>query len=238
MQEDVSCTRAFASGRMTWSEARFPVILGVLTLMALSLLHLDCASLQRGPAFEVRSGINARITQTADDRFQLHVGFYTLQVGGTCTSEFAMEALVADFNFESEGSGQLFRITAGRDHGVSGRQGRADEIGPQTTTGSGDQPDLLVRAGLSHVRLLFRKVAATIYTRFSRAEPLISPVSVRSGARDGLPDPARFWPDLFLKMRSVMGVPALQAGTSPEHPILAGVFGRLRRQCGGDVCFI
>lgn len=68
--------------------------------MALSLLHLNCAALQRGAAFEVRPGVPARITQTADERFQLHVGSHTLRVGGTCTSEFAMEALVSDFNFD------------------------------------------------------------------------------------------------------------------------------------------
>lgn len=68
--------------------------------MALSLMHLNCAALQRGAAFEVRPGVNARITQTAEDRFQLHVGSHTLRVGGTCNPEFAMGALVADFNFD------------------------------------------------------------------------------------------------------------------------------------------
>jgi len=58
----------------------------MLTLTALALLHLDCAALQRSAAFEGRPGLHARVTQTADDRVQLHVGSHTLRVGGSCTS--------------------------------------------------------------------------------------------------------------------------------------------------------
>ena len=72
----------------------------LLTLLALPLLHLDCPALRRGTTFEVRPGVSATLKQTGDEHVSLGTGSQTLQATGNCNSDFHMDALVADFNFD------------------------------------------------------------------------------------------------------------------------------------------
>ena len=72
----------------------------LLALLALPLLQLGCTALRGGVSFEVGPRVSATLKQTQDERFTLQSGVQVLQLSGECNSDFGMNALVADFNFD------------------------------------------------------------------------------------------------------------------------------------------